>query len=167
VSVHLKRWTGEETLVPWYGPDSNGYTVRGGLIFERLTHEYLLTFGKDWETKAPTRVLEPYELERWASSSERQGVVVLTGVLPVAATLGYEHVANLVVDRINGVPVWSLDEVRGAFAHPTGSFHVVTFAPGQGVQRIVLDVQEGKVADASIREKYHVEEEGIGPATSR
>ena len=165
LSVQLKRWPGDQTLVPWYAPESNGYAVRGGLVFQRLSHEYLLTFGKDWESKAPPRVLEPYELERWASSAERQGIIVLTGVLPVAATLGYEHIANLVVDRVNGVPVWSLDELRAAFAHPTGGYHVVTFAPGQSVQRIVLDVQEAKAADASVRAKYHVEEEGVGPAT--
>jgi PDZ domain-containing protein len=167
VNVQLKRWPGDQTLVPWYAPESNGYAVRGGLVFQRLSHEYLLTFGKDWESKAPPRVLEPFELERWASSAERQGIIVLTAVLPVAATLGYEHISNLIVDRINGVPVWSLDEVRGAFAHPGGGYHVVTFAPGQSVQRIVLDVQEAKAADASIRAKYHVEEEGVGPAISQ
>ncbi|HXN30841.1 MAG TPA: hypothetical protein VN894_03225 [Polyangiaceae bacterium] len=165
VSVLLKRWPGEQTLVPWFGPDSAGYTVRGGLVFQRLSHEYLLTFGRDWETRAPPRILEPYELERWSSSLERPGVVVLTGVLPVAATLGYEHIGSLVVDRVNGLPVRSLDDVRAAFARPTGGFHVVTFALGQGVQRIVLDAKEAKDADASIREKYHVEEEGVGPAT--
>jgi hypothetical protein len=94
-------------------------------------------------------------------------VVVLTGVLPVAATLGYEHLANLVVERVNGIPVGSLDEVRWGFGHPSGGFHVVTFAPGQGVQRIVLDVQEAKAADVAIREKYHVEEEGVGGATAQ
>ncbi|MGA7118896.1 MAG: hypothetical protein WBY94_02300 [Polyangiaceae bacterium] len=167
VNVQLKRWPGDQTLVPWYAPESNGYAVRGGLVFQRLSHEYLLTFGKDWESKVPPRVLEPFELERWASSAERQGIIVLTGVLPVAATLGYEHISNLIVDRVNGVPVWSLDEVRGAFAHPAGGYHVVTFAPGQSVQRIVLDVQEAKAADASIRAKYHVEEEGVGPAISQ
>jgi hypothetical protein len=167
VSVVLKRWPGEQTLVPWFGPDPPGYTVRGGLVFQRLSHEYLLTFGKDWENKAPSRILEPYELERWSSSSERPGVIVLSGVLPVAATLGYEHIGSLVVDRVNGLPARSLDDVRAAFARPTGGFHVVTFLPGQGVVRIVLDAKEAKDADARIREKYHVEEEGVGPATPR
>jgi hypothetical protein len=167
VTLKLKRWPADQTLVPWYGPDLDAYMVRGGLVFERLSHEYLLTFGKEWETRVPTRVLEPYELERWASSPERRGVVVLTGVLPVAATLGYEHLANLVVERVNGIPVGSLDEVRWGFGHPSGGFHVVTFAPGQGVQRIVLDVQEAKAADVAIREKYHVEEEGVGGATAQ
>ena len=50
----------------------------------------------------------------------------------------------------------TVDAVREAFAHPTGGFHVVTFAPGQGVRRIVLDVQEAKDADKSIHEKYHL-----------
>jgi hypothetical protein len=157
VSVGLKSWPDQQALVPWLSPASHGYAVRGGLVFERLSHEYLATFGKEWETKAPLRLLEPWEIERLASSSERAGVVVLTRVLPVPATLGYESMRNLVVEGVNGIPVHSLDDLRAAFDHPTGGYHVVTFAAGQGVRRIVLDAQEASDADVSIREKYHVE----------
>ncbi len=164
VDVVLKRWPAAQTLVPWFSADSHGYALHGGLVFQRLSHEYLLTFGKDWETRAPARLLEPYELDRFASTAERPEIVVMTAVLPVPATLGYEHLGNLVVESVNGAPARSLADVSAAFGRPAGGFHVVTFAPGQGIERIVLDVQEAKDADALIREKYHVVQEDAAPA---
>jgi hypothetical protein len=157
VNLVLKSWSDDETLVPWFG-DRHAYLVRGGLVFERLSHEYLLAIGKDFEQKAPPALLEPFELNRYESTIERPGIVVLTRALPVPATLGYEHVRNLAVDRINDAPVHTIEEVREAFAHPIGGFHIVTFSDGQGLQRIVLDAEEAKAADATLRQKYRLEE---------
>jgi PDZ domain len=161
LNLTLRASPGEQDLVPNYAwASSPRYVVAAGLVFEHLTREYLAKFGADWEKKAPQRLVEPFELARWSPSPERPHVVVLTSVLPTAATLGYEHLGNLVVDRVNGVPARTLDDVSAAFAHPAGGYHVVTFSPGQGVQRIVLDVQEAKDADVQIREKYHPGDEG-------
>ena len=161
--VVLKARPDDTTRVPWFQSSPRAFTIQGGLVFERLTREYLMTLGRDWESSAPTRLLEPYELDRWDSTPQRDGIVVLTRALPVPSTLGYEHVRNLTVDRINDVPVRSLDDVRAAFGRPKGGFHVVTFNPGQDVTRLVLDADEARKADASVREKYHLENE-IGPA---
>jgi hypothetical protein len=155
LTLTLKRVPNAERLVPWFGAELDRYAVEGGLVFQRLSREYLLTFGKDWETKAPPQLLEPYELMPGSFGPERAGIVVLTRVLPVPATLGYEQVSNLIVDRINGARVQTVDDVRNAFSHPEGAFHVVTFSPGQGVRRVVIDVQEAKDADESLRAKYH------------
>ena len=156
VNLVLKSWPDDQTLVPWFG-DRRAYVVRGGLVFERLSHEYLQTLGREWEQRAPAALSETFELDRYDATTERPGVVVLTRALPVPATLGYEHVRNLAVERINDVAVHTIDEVRTAFAHPIGGFHVVTFSAGQGVQRIVLDAEEAKTADATLRQKYRLE----------
>jgi hypothetical protein len=168
VSVTLKRYSYRDNLVPSFTSlVDRSYVVRGGLLFETLSREYLQTFGKDWETHAPLQLLEPWELARWSATPDRPKVVVLTRVLPVPATLGYEHLRNLVVERVNDAPVRTLDDVNEAFAHPHGAFHVVTFAPGQGVRRVVLDVQEALAADARTREQYHLPEEHAQTTTER
>jgi hypothetical protein len=160
VTVTLKRFSFRDNLIPTYTSlGDRSYVVRGGLLFETLSREYLQTFGKDWETHAPPQLLEPWELARWSPTPDRPRIIVLTRVLPVPATLGYEHLRNLIVERVNDVPVRSLDDVNEAFSHPHGAFHVVTFAAGQGVRRIALDVQEALSADARTREQYHLPEE--------
>jgi PDZ domain-containing protein len=156
VSVVLKSAPTDQDLVPWFTPVSEiPYAVRGGLVFEYLTQEYLMTFGKDWETKAPLQLVEPYEFSRMDPTPERRHLVVLTRVLPMPATLGYEKIRNLVVDTINEVPIRALNDVDAAFARPLGGFDVITFAPGQGVRRIVLDAQEAQDGDARFREMVH------------
>jgi hypothetical protein len=165
VSMPLKLYHNDDVLIPDVAPaDGRSYAIEGGLVFEHLTQQYLRTLGKDWETKAPLHLLEAFELSRFAPSAERPRVVVLTRVLPAPSTLGYEHLRNLVVSEVNGTPIRTLDDVVAAFEHPAGGFHVVTFAPSQGVRRIVLDVQEAKNADARIRESYHLGADGADGA---
>jgi len=156
VSVTLKGWPGSSDLVPWYRASGKAgvYAVEGGLVFENLSGEYLQTFGKDWETRAPSRLLDSYWNDKFDPLPDRSRVVVLTRVLADPATLGYEHVHDLIVERINGLRLQSLDDVHLAFAHPSGGFHEVTFAPGQHVSRIVIDVHEASTANDRLRATY-------------
>jgi len=150
VSLALKPFSYDDDLIPAFTPRAGPpYVVHGGLLFETLSREYLQsTFGKEWEMHAPPQLLVPWELARWSPTPDRPRLIVLTRVLPLPATLGYEQLRNLVVDGINGTSVRNLDDVNQAFSHPQGAFHVITLAPGQGMRRIVLDVQEAKDADA-------------------
>jgi hypothetical protein len=83
--------------------------------------------------------------------------VVLSSVLPDTANLGYQELRDLIVSRVNGRSVGSLDDLRGALASPAGAFHVVEFLPGQAAARLVLDVGEAAAASARLREAYGVE----------
>jgi hypothetical protein len=83
--------------------------------------------------------------------------VVLSSVLPDAANLGYEGVRSVIVERINGRRIGSMDDLREAFAHPEGRFHVVEFLPGLAPERLVLDVEEVKASEERIRAAYGVD----------
>ena len=124
------------------GPD---YAVVGGLVFQELTVPYLTTFG-DWQRRGPPRLLIAYDREAAEPSPESPRIVVLSSVLPDAANLGYEGVRNLIVERVNGRPIGSMDDLREAFARPEGRFHVVEFLPGLAPERLVLDVEEAEGA---------------------
>ena len=81
---------------------------------------------------------------------------MLTRVLADPATLGYQQLRELIVETVNGVRVRSLEELPSAFAHATGGFDVVTFAPGQPVSRIVLDAKEVAAANERLRGTYEL-----------
>jgi S1-C subfamily serine protease len=72
----------------------------GGLVFQRLTAEYLRIWGEHWWDKAPKELLHLYYsgLRR----QEQQEVVVLAQVLADAVNVGYEPFTNDVVAEING-----------------------------------------------------------------
>jgi hypothetical protein len=90
-------------------------------------------------------------------SPESPRFVILSSVLPDAANLGYEGVRNLIVERVNGRRIGSMDDLREAFARPEGGFHVVEFLPGLSPERLVLDVEETEASAERIRAAYGVD----------
>ncbi len=120
VTVPLQRIQAEADKIPPYvyghGPD---YSVVGGLVFQELTVPYLTTFG-DWQRRGPPRLLIAWDREAAEPSPESPRIVLLSSVLPDAANLGYEGVRNLIVERVNGRPIGSMDDLREAFSHPRG-----------------------------------------------
>jgi S1-C subfamily serine protease len=154
VDVALKRMDAEADKVPPYvlgrGPD---YVVAGGLVFQELTVPYLSTWG-DWSRRAPTRLLVAYDREGAEPTPESPRLVLLSSVLPDPCNLGYQDLRDLLVTRVNGVPIGQLDDLRRAFESPNGAFHVVEFLPGQGPTRIVLDVAEAQAAGPRVKSLY-------------
>jgi S1-C subfamily serine protease len=155
--LSLRAMRPEEDRVPPYrfgrGPD---YVVVGGLVFQELTRPYLGAWG-DWARRAPPRLLIAIDREPDDAGEEPKRIVLLSSVLPDAANLGYQELRDLIVERVNGRPVGSLDDLRQAFAGPRGGFHVVELLAGQAAARVVLDAAEAESAAARIREAYGVE----------
>jgi hypothetical protein len=157
VAAPLRRIQAEADKVPPYvyghGPD---YAMVGGLVFQELTVPYLTTFG-DWQRRGPPRLLIAYQREAAMPSPESPRIVILSSVLPDAANLGYESVRNVIVERVNGRRIGSMDDLRQAFEHPEGDFHVVEFLPGLPPERLVLDVEETHASEERIRLAYGVD----------
>lgn len=157
VPVTLERIRADAEKIPPYvygeGPD---YLVRGGLVFQEFTVPFLAAFG-DWQRRAPPRLLIAQEREGSMPTEEQPRIILLASVLPDAANLGYEGVRNLIVQRVNGRHVGSMDDLREAFDHPEGRFHVLEFLPGMSPQRLVLDVAEVEASADRIRAAYGVD----------
>ena len=157
VTLPLVRMVPEQDKVPPYvfgrGPD---YVIVGGLVFQELTRPYLSAWG-DWARRAPPRLLVALDREAREPTAEAPRLVLLSSVLPDAANLGYEELRDLIVAKVNGRPIGRLDDLRTAVASPERSFHVVEFLPGQGGQRIVLDVEEARASVARLHDAYGVE----------
>jgi S1-C subfamily serine protease len=135
------------------GPD---YVVVGGLVFQDLTVPYLSTWG-DWKRRAPPRLLIAADVEGVEPTPGHPRIVLLTSVLPAAANLGYESLHDLLVERVNGREIGSMDDLRAAFATPVRGFDVVEFVPGQAARRVVLDAAEARAAAARIQAAYGVD----------
>ena len=83
--------------------------------------------------------------------------MLLSTVLPDAANLGYQDLHDLIVEKVNGRRVGSLDDLRQALAQPSGPYHVIELLPGQGARWIVIDAEEAKASVARLRQAYGVE----------
>ena len=82
---------------------------------------------------------------------------MLSSVLPDAANLGYEGVRNLIVERVNGRPIGSMDDLRQAFAQPEAASTSWSSCPALAPERLVLDVEEAQGAAERIRAAYGVD----------
>ena len=124
--------------------------VFGGLVFQRVTAEFLRNWGDSWWDKAPKGLLHDYHygLRR----PEQREVVVLAHVLADDVNVGYESFANDRVASVDGkLPgdmadfVKRMDKAKGEV--------VVQLASGATV---LLDVEAARAAEARIRDLYHL-----------
>ncbi|HEX5051889.1 MAG TPA: serine protease [Planctomycetota bacterium] len=122
----------------------------GGLVFQRLTAEYLRIWGEHWWDKAPKELLHLFHSGH--RLPERQEVVVLAQVLADAVNVGYEPFHNDVVTAVNGAaPVDMCDFVRRLDA-ARGEV-VIKLSSGATV---LLDADEARAAQPRILSRYHV-----------
>jgi hypothetical protein len=122
----------------------------GGLVFQRLTAEFLRNWGDHWWDKAPKELLHLHQAG--LRKPEQQEVVVLAHVLADKVNVGYEAFANDVVAAVDGhAPVDMRDFVRH-----------VDQARGQLVVKltsgaiVLLDAAQARAALPRILSRYHV-----------
>ncbi len=126
------------------------YVIYAGLVFTPLSANYLDTLGQSgrdylWEGLAQLT----YELHHRLSEdpkSARPEPVVLSGVLPHAVNADLGLRGRVLVNRINGVRIERLEDVKRALAGNTGARHVFEF---EGPEDGPLDAIDRAAADAA------------------
>ncbi|HET9870642.1 MAG TPA: trypsin-like peptidase domain-containing protein [bacterium] len=108
------------------------YYIFGGIVFMPLSWDYLNL----WKSgTAPSQLMDLYE--NGLPSPSRKQVVFINEVLPDDLNVGYHDLKQVVVDKIDGMPITQLSDVPLAFQHPIHGYHVIE-----------LDETEGDGADA-------------------
>jgi hypothetical protein len=129
--------------------DSVPYTFYGGLLFQELSRPYLREWGNNWLSDAPQNLvaLDVFQDE---VKEDRKRYVILSGILPSEQTVGAERLTNHPVEKINGIPINSLEDVNEARKHPVGAFHRVDLEGGAGsifLEAASLDSEEKRLKD--------------------
>jgi hypothetical protein len=122
----------------------------GGLVFQRLTAEYLRNWGEHWWDKAPKELLHSYYLG--LRRPERQEVVVLAQVLADAVNVGYEAFHNDSVTMVNGEQPVDMVDFVGKMDRAKGEV-VIKLSSGATV---LLDADAARAAQTRILDLYHV-----------
>jgi hypothetical protein len=128
------------------------YFVADGLIFQDLSRQYLKEWGVDWQKQAPQRLVY---LDRYQSSLVPEGrkrIVILSQTLPVASNVGYEELKYLVVTKVNGVPINSLDDLPAALAKPTDGYSKIEFEDFP--KEIFIDAAHLAEDNKNVKESY-------------
>ncbi len=107
------------------------YIVHAGLVFTSLSVNYVATVGQPgrdslWSGLA-NLAYELYHREAEDPASARPEPVVLAGVLPHPVNADFGIRGRMLVNRINGVRIERLEDVRRALAEHTGARHLIEF----------------------------------------
>jgi S1-C subfamily serine protease len=138
-------------LVPRYEYDvMPSYAVFGGLVFQRLTAEYLRVWGEQWWDKAPKEFLHLfYSGDR---TEARQEVVILAHALADEINVGYDHLHNEAVVAVNGrMPRDLADFV--ATVEAAKEQVLIQCSSGASV---LLDAKAARAGSRRILQQYHV-----------
>lgn len=130
------------------------YYVYAGLIFVPLNRELVVALGK----KLPEHILyELYYRRIEEPLSARRESVVLLRRLDHAVNGQMSWYLNLVVDKVNGRSIESLEELIEAIASNSANYHVFDFAYYGKLG--VLDRQAAEDANEEILETYGIPED--------
>ncbi|MBF0351376.1 MAG: hypothetical protein HQM11_10120 [SAR324 cluster bacterium] len=132
------------------------YVLRGGLLFQPLTMDYLTLWGNNWNAKAPLRLRLFAQLDEFLSENKNRHIILLTRVLPDPINIGYQDLSNMVVTEINGKSIQTIQDVVSAFDSPSGAFHQIRFLPGDERMNLVLPVSDLPQADQRILQLYQI-----------
>jgi len=132
------------------------YYILGGLVFEELSRSYLQEWGGNWPKEAPQQLVALDAFQDEDTDREPRKIVFLSQVFPTANTVGYENLQHLVVTKVNGIPIKSLDDLARAAAKPEGGFHKIEF--DNDPPFIYLDAAEAEKSDEQIRQEYGITE---------
>ncbi len=146
-------------LVPLAVPDQPPeYLVLGGLLFQPLTVPYLQSWGADWNRKAPFRLAYA---TREQASAEKPSYVVLSLILPDPSNIGYQDARYLILDKMNGKNIHTLQDLLNAKNSPANGFHLFEFREGDSLQRLVLDANETDAATERVLQRYGLQQDRV------
>lgn len=127
------------------------YFILGGLVFVELSRSYLQEWGADWAKAAPQRLVY-YDAFQNELPADRGKIVVLSQVLPMPDTLGYEDLQNHVVAKANGRTVRSLEDLAEAARQPAGGFHKIELE--EDPKFIFLDAESVSANQEALKKHY-------------
>jgi S1-C subfamily serine protease len=165
IPVKLRRRDIAGMSVPLYLFDEQPvYLVRGGLVFLELTRAFLQEWGPEWRNNAPQRLVAA-DLFQDDLRPGGERVVFLASVLPTPATLGYENLSGLIVDKIDGRPIHSLRDVDRAFRESMVPIHRIEVSDDPRL--LFLDRAAADEVESSIARQFGIPQlSHLGPEDS-
>lgn len=117
VTRPVRRYNGQDNHIP--GMTFEGgfpHLIIGGLVFRELGVDFLMSFGRDWIRNAPSHLLYEFYYKNKPQLA-RSRALVLSQVLGDAFNQGYDREALLLLEKVNGIAVANLDDLRLAAAN--------------------------------------------------
>ena len=151
ITIPLKDRIQSSRLVPTEQYDTKPeYYINGGLIFTKLTKNYIQEWGSKWYYTAPTPLLYQYFYGR--KEVNRESVIVLSKVLPDDVNMGYHDISNRIIHKVNGKEISSIEELVKAVENNKSEFTI--FESDNLI--IVLNREDVEQSNERIKDKFNI-----------
>ena len=155
LTAEMKKKKASEFLVDSYLFDRGPrFVIEGGLVFQELTKPYLTIFGKEWQTRAPLKLLYALNSPEEFEKKGLKKVVFLSRVIRTPATNGYEQISHLIVTKVNGKAISRLSDLAEALKTPVDGLHKIEFSEAPGA--IYLDAALSDAVNQRISEAFRI-----------
>lgn len=136
--ITLTRKNAEDFVSPPYSYDkAPPYVVYGGLVFLELSRSLLKTFGNDWPSAAPQKLVYQDAFQEELFPGEKRRIIIVGQVLPCNGTISYERLAGNIVTKVNGQEIKSLTDINKGLIQRSGGLDKIEFNDDPGT--IYLD----------------------------
>ena len=148
------RAANDYVISPYSGDDPPSYLIVGGLIFQELSRQYLKEWGPNWQKEAPQRFVycDRYQTEIYPDSQRK--LVILSQVLPMTSTIGYDDLMYLTVTKVNGKEIKSLADLASAAKQPVDGF--IKIETAEDPKQIELDAAQVQQESAELQQNYNL-----------
>ncbi|HQW28938.1 MAG: PDZ domain-containing protein [Verrucomicrobiales bacterium] len=124
----IRKFPSEYLIDPYMFDRGPKYVIFGGLIFQELTLPYLESWGEEWTTRAPFKLVHANSNPHPFEEEGREKLVFLSNVLKTPSTLGYEAINSVIVTKVNGTFIKNIEDLSAAFAAvPKDGLHTIEF----------------------------------------
>ena len=145
-----------DMLIPYYTYFTQPeFTVIGGYVFQQLTAPYMRAFGDNMQSSVPPHIFNYYQQSSFKPTAERDGIVVLSFVMPTQLSLGYHNLRSLVVKTYNDQQINSVaDLIAAQGLNPDSKYDIVEFE--QDYPTLVIDRAAAVQTNVQIQQLYGV-----------
>lgn len=130
------------------------FYILGGMVLQELSRQYLKEWGPDWQKKAPEELIHLDRAQNELFPEGKRKIVILSHVLPTDATMGYEDLNQLIVTKLNGQEVLSIEDIPKAIAKAENGLHKLEFSSDPTA--IYLDAEHVATSDAILAKTYRL-----------
>ncbi len=114
------------------------YVIHGGLLFQPISSDYIGAVRGKMRGGLPAEYLEMEKRQDELIAQGYKELIGLTAVLPTPATLGYNSVGLCFVEKVNGKPVYTLEELVKQLDEPTPN-GIISISTNKPPYTIYLD----------------------------
>ncbi len=141
-------------LVSYRSDDTHPtYYLYAGFVFVPLTTSY-------FQSKAAYKPSFKKLMQQGLPSPQRQEVVLISHVLPHDINVGYDKQFNLIVDKVNGMPITRMKDLITALGKPAGRYQVIEIDEHAWFgSKIVFEAAKAKKATAEIMAELQIPED--------